>query len=252
MHLHVSDTAVAGLLAIGLAPFIGSFLGVLIARLPHGAPIAWARSACPQCGTPLTPRDLVPLLSYLRARGRCRHCGGAVARFHLWIELAAMAVAGIAALAMDDPPGVAAACLLGWPLLAAAWIDWEHMLLPDAITLPLLLAGLGASWLRTGDLPVDAALGAAVGYAAFVLLSWAYRRLRGHDGLGGGDAKLLAAGGAWLGWQALPMVVLLAAGAGLLLAAGLRLAGRPIGRTTRLPFGPCLALAIWAAYLAGG
>lgn len=251
MH-EMTDTSTAGLIAVAFAPFAGSFLGVVVQRLPAGRPIALSRSTCATCGTQLGARDLVPLLSYAVARGRCRHCGTPIPRFHPAIELAATLVAFVAALVMNSPEGIAAACLLGWALLTAGWIDLDHFLLPDAIVLPLLLAGLAASWLRTGDIPADAALGAALGYLAFAGLAWAYRRLRGHDGLGMGDAKLLAAGGAWLGWDSLPMVVLIAACAGLAAAAVGWLAGRPVTRMTRLPFGPFLALAIWAVFLLQG
>lgn len=252
MHVDVTDAAAAALIAVGFAPFAGSFLGVIVKRLPAGRPIALSRSACAACGAKLRPGDLVPLLSFALSRGNCRHCGTPIPRFHPAIELAATLIALIAAWVMDTPEGIAAACVLGWALLCAAWIDWEHFILPDVIVLPLLLAGLAVNWLRIDDLPADAALGAAVGYSAFAGLAWSYRRLRGHDGLGMGDAKLLAAGGAWLGWEALPAVVLIAAGIGLAAAGIGWLAGRRVTRMTRLPFGPCLALAIWAVFLLQG
>ena len=252
MSFDLSGPVAAGIVAVGFAPFAGSFLGVVVKRLPEGRPIVLSRSACAACGTKLGPRDLVPLLSFAASRGRCRHCGAAIPGFHPAIELAATLVALIAAFVMDSPEGIAAACGLGWALLCAAWIDWEHYILPDIIVLPLLLAGLAVNWLRIDDLPADAALGAAVGYSAFAGLAWAYRRLRGHDGLGMGDAKLLAAGGAWLGWEALPAVVLIAAGIGLGAAGIGWFAGRRVTRMTRLPFGPSLALAIWAVFLLQG
>ncbi len=250
MLAELSDTAAAGLVAVGFAPCAGSFLGVVVDRLPRGAPIAVARSACPCCGATLGPRDLVPLLSYAMSRGKCRHCGQRISPFHPAIELAATLVAVIVAVMADSPLDVMAGCGLGWALLTLAWIDYDHYYLPDVIVLPLLLAGLGIAWWRDGELPVDGALGAVIGYSALALLAWGYRRLRGHDGLGLGDAKLLAAGGAWLGWEALSPVILLAAGGGLAVAGVLRLMGRPITRMTRLPFGPFLAAAIWIIYLA--
>jgi leader peptidase (prepilin peptidase)/N-methyltransferase len=234
------------------APFVGSFLGVLIRRLPLERPVAWSRSACEHCGTPLGARDLVPLVSYAAQRGRCRQCGAAIGFFHPAIELAALAVAATALPAGPDAAGIWANCALGWTLLACAWIDWEHFLLPDVLTLPLLVLGLVVTAWDDPDEVTDHAIGAVLGYAALRLVSVAYVRLRGREGMGAGDAKLLAAGGAWLGWAALPWVVVLAAGTGLLLALGAWLRGERVGATTMLPFGPCLALAIWLLRLWGG
>lgn len=164
---------------------------------------------------------------------------------------AGLAIAAWAALADAEPARLAANCLLGWTMLALAWIDWRSMRLPDALTLPLLLAGLLATWLdRPGDLPAHL-LGALAGFAAFALVGWLYHRLRGQEGLGLGDAKLLAAGGAWLGWEALPVTVLVATMLALALALVQRLAGRAVTRETALPFGPMLALAIWLVRLHG-
>lgn len=228
------------------APFIGSFLGVLIRRLPLGAPVALARSACEGCGAVLRPVELVPLASYAALRGRCARCGRAIGRFHPAVELAAVLVAAWAAWA--DPDAVWANCVLGWALLALAWIDWDHMRLPDALTLPLIPLGLAAAWWEDADLAADHAIAAVAGYALFRGVAWGYRRLRGRDGLGQGDAKLLAVAGAWVGLAALPNVLLIGALTGLLLAAlqGRRaLAGAPV------PFGPALALALWVVRLHG-
>jgi leader peptidase (prepilin peptidase)/N-methyltransferase len=113
-------------LPIIVAPFIGSFLGVLIRRLPAGEPVAMARSACAACGRRLGARDLVPLVSFLLLRGRCRICGAPIGWFHPAIELAALGVALWAALTQDAPGLVWASCVLGWTLLALGWIDVEH------------------------------------------------------------------------------------------------------------------------------
>ncbi len=237
-------------LAVLVAPFVGSFLGVLIRRLPEGRPVAWTRSACETCGATIAPRDLVPLGSYLALRGRCRACAAPIAGSHPAVELAALGVACLAALAApaDDPARLWIGCGLGWALLALAWIDWEHLRLPDAITLPLVPAGLAATlWLAPEALAAHAA-GAALGYGAFRGFAWAYRRLRGREGLGRGDAKLLAVAGAWLGWEALPTVVLIAALTGLGMAGALALRQGGLDRGARLPFGPCLALAVWLCW----
>jgi leader peptidase (prepilin peptidase)/N-methyltransferase len=233
-----------------LAPFVGSVLGVLIRRLPHGQPVAAARSRCETCHHVLGPADLVPVASFLLLRGRCRWCRAPIAAAHLAIELAALAVAGSAATVCAGP-ALWAACALGWTLLALAWIDWEHFWLPDVLVLPLLLAGLACTWALAPWALADHALAAAFGYAGLRLAGWLYAWRRGVEGIGQGDAKLLAAAGAWLGLLALPRVILLAALGGLLIAGGLRLAGRPVGRATALPFGTALAAATWLIFLAG-
>ena len=240
----------AGLGLILAAPVVGSFLGVLIRRLPEGRPIVWARSACESCGAALRPGDLVPLVSWALARGRCRHCGRPLGWFYPAVELAALAVALIA-LAVDAVEAAWLDCLLGWWLLALAWIDIRRWILPDAVTLPLILAGLLAALAFEPDALVERALGAALGYLVLRAIAWAYFRLRGREGLGQGDAKLFAAAGAWLGAYALPQVILVAALAALLTAAALRLSGREIGALSALPFGPFLAVAIWALWLFG-
>ncbi len=236
-------------LAVLVAPFIGSFLGVLIRRLPRGEPVGWTRSACETCAGPLGAGDLLPIVSFLAIRGRCRACRAPISGFHLAIELAAVVVAlGAVALA-PEPQLVWAGCVLGWWLLALAWIDARHMLLPDALTLPLILAGLGVAWL---DDPVTVpahALGAAAGYLAFRAVGVCYARLRGRDGLGEGDAKLLAAGGAWVGWQPLADLVLVAALAALAVGLGIAVYRRRLQRDLALPFGPFLAIALWGIWV---
>ena len=234
------------------APFIGSFLGVLIRRLPRSRPIGLARSECEGCGHVLGVLEMVPIVSYFVCGRKCRVCGAPIARFHIYVELAALGVAGWAASVESDPLSLWVACILGWTLLALAWIDAEHMLLPDALTLPLILLGLGATWLRDPERMVDHALGAAVGYLAFRGIASLYRMLRRREGLGEADAKLLAAAGAWVGWAALPLLVLMAALAGLgaaLLAAAV--GGRRLQASTALPFGPFLAAALWLTWLYG-
>jgi len=230
------------------APFVGSLLGVLVRRLPAGKPVGMARSACETCGRVLGPADLAPIISYLALRGRCRGCGAPIAPMHLAIELAAVAVAAWAA-SVDSGGALWAGCVLGWTLLALAWIDHATFWLPDLLTLPLILAGLAATWWLQPWALTDHAIGAAAGYAALRLVSWTYETLRRRDGLGEGDAKLLAAAGAWLGWQALPPVLIGAAVAGLVAAGLSMLLGRRVTAATALPFGPPLAAATWIVWL---
>jgi leader peptidase (prepilin peptidase)/N-methyltransferase len=239
-------------LAMLFAPAIGSLLGVFITRLPVGRPVVLGRSACVGCGRPLTPFELVPILSYLRLRGRCRCGAAAIGPFHLAIEIAAITIPLSAFLAGQSGGLLWVGSVLGWGLLALAWIDAVSLTLPDMLTLPLIPAGLLATlWLLPEALVAHAAA-AILGYAAFALLRLSWRAWRGVEAMGAADAKLMAVAGAWLGPAALPDVVLAAGIAGLALAGALRLAGHAVGRQTRLPFGPPLALAIWGAWLLVG
>lgn len=240
----------AGWALLVAAPFIGSFLGVVIRRLPEGQALVWARSRCDSCGAVLRASELVPLVSWITSRGRCRHCGAWLGSFYPAVELAALVVAAIALL-VDDAETAWLDALLGWWLLTLAWIDLRRWILPDALTLPLILAGLLAAVAFDPDTLAERALGVALGYLALRLVAWAYVRLRGREGLGLGDTKLLAAGGAWLGAMALPQVILVAAVSALLAAAALRLSGTHLRAHSALPFGPFLALAIWALWLFG-
>lgn len=240
--------AAAGWIPLVAAPFVGSFLGVVVRRLPDGRPIAWVRSRCEWCGAVLTVRDLVPLVSWLAAKGRCRSCGHALGWFYPGIELAAFAVA-LAAVSIDRGAAAWLDCLFGWWLLALGWIDLRRWLLPDALTLPLVIAGLAAAVAFDPEGLTDRASGAALGYLSLRAIAYLYRMLRGREGLGQGDAKLLAASGAWVGAIALPQVILVAALAALFDATGLRLAGVRLGAHSALPFGPFLALATWLIWL---
>ncbi len=229
-------------------PFAGSLLGVLVRRLPRGQPVVLARSACEDCGRRLRPLELVPVLSYAALGGRCAGCGARIAPEHLAIELAAIVPPASAVLAGLSGAALWTACGLGWTLLALAWIDWRHLRLPDALTLPLLLAGLATTaWLDPEAL-TEHALAAALGYGALRLLSVTYRALRGRSGLGEGDAKLMAAIGAWQGLAGLSDTLLL--GALLGLAYGLaRMVARGGRLSDRIPLGPFLAVAAWIAQL---
>ena len=206
------------------------------------------RSRCESCGQALGPAELVPIASYIWQRGRCRHCGAAIARFHLIFELAAVLVAAWASLLEPEPLWLWADCVFGWGLLALAWIDWTHLRLPDVLTLSLLLAGLGATALLDPAAATDHAIAAAFGYLALRLLSFAYLKLRGREGLGAGDAKLLAAIGAWLGLSGLGPVLLMACLAGIAVAV---IRGGSLRATTVIPLGTCLATAAWLVRLYG-
>jgi leader peptidase (prepilin peptidase)/N-methyltransferase len=232
-----------------LGPIIGSWLGVVIRREGTGRPSMLGRSACEACGHVLGPLDMMPLFSFLTLGGRCRYCGAGIGWFHPGVELAALGVAAAAFLADGDTARCWFDAGLGWALLAAAWIDAGTFRLPDKITLPLILAGLAATYDQAGPAVYNHAAGAALGYVGFRLLNAGFRAWRGHDGLGQGDAKLLAAGGAWLGAAALPDVMILAGLIGILAIFFVRLSGRGWDAKRPLPFGPALALAIFVVRL---
>lgn len=239
---------VPGWAVLILGPVIGSWLGVIIRRYGTGQGTMLGRSACESCHAPLRAPDLIPLLSFLALRGHCRHCGATIGLFYPAVEAAALAIAAAAWAVDGDTARLWPDAALGWALLTAAWIDAEHFILPDLITLPLILAGLAATWWLQPDALTGHAAGAALGYLGFALLNAAYRALRGRDGLGEGDAKLLAAAGAWLGAAYLPDEIL---AAGLLALAGVFTARLFAQQTDeKLPFGPALALALFTLRLA--
>jgi leader peptidase (prepilin peptidase)/N-methyltransferase len=247
---HLTEACAGEWILLLIAPVVGSFLGAIIRRMPEGRSVAWTRSRCESCETPLAARDLVPILSWALAKGRCRYCGNAIGWFYPGVELAACGVA-LVALAVNGGSDAWVDCLLGWWLLTLGWTDLRSWLLPDALTLPLVIAGLAVAVLFDADLLVDHALGAALGYLVLFGVAALYRILRGREGLGQGDAKLLAASGAWLGASALPQVIVLAAVSALGVAGCLRLAGVPLGAQSALPFGPFLAIATWVLWLHG-
>lgn len=234
--------------AILAGPFVGSFVGLVSLRAPVAQPFVLGRSACQSCARPLSPRELIPLFGYVLQRGRCLTCASAIPKRYPLLELTCLLIGVLSALLGGGPLALATA-VLGWWLLLIALIDAEHMLLPDSLTLPLIALGLLASGWRTPDLWLDHLIGAAAGFGALWLVAFLYRRLRGRDGLGDGDPRLFAASGAWLGWQALPQVLLGAS----LLALGFVLVQHLRGHSLRaqdaLPFGPFLAVATWAVWL---
>lgn len=243
------------LVGLALGPLIGSFIGLLSLRLPAGRPVILGRSACPACERPLGGLDLIPVVSFVALGGRCRTCNAAIPRRYLALELACTALAGWSLLVHPGPVGLVGA-LLAWQLLLLAVLDAEHLWLPRVLTLPLIVSGLAASLLpgvaaAPWSGPAWSALGAATGFLSLALIGWLYRRIRGREGLGGGDAYLLAGGGAWCGALGLPGILLLAAGAGLAWVLILRLLGRGPRGDQPLPFGVFLAMGVWLTWLYG-
>jgi leader peptidase (prepilin peptidase)/N-methyltransferase len=226
----------------------GSFLAVILLRWPAGRSAAAGRSRCDSCDRALSVVDLVPIASFVVLGGRCRSCRARIDPRHLAIELAAVMIA-LTALAAHDFPLAFATALFGWWLLLLAALDAEHQWLPDRLTWPLMVAGIGIAAFGIGPDVRDRLIGGVLGFGALGALAAAYRRLRGREGLGGGDPKLFGAIGAWIGWQHLPFVLL---GAGCIGLAGLllmRLRGQPIHNGLKLPLGTFLALAAWPAWL---
>lgn len=251
------------LLMGGLGLIAGSFLGLVSLRLPQGQDIVVRRSHCGACGRTLAPWRLIPLVSWALSRGKCSDCGAAIPLRYPLIELAAAAIGVWAALRFDDPAWALAGGVLGWQLLLLAVVDAEHFWLPDALTLPLFLSGLfaavaldpanahsGLQWSLIGPLKTPL-IGAAVGFGGLWLLAVLYKRVRGRDGLGGGDPFLLGAVGAWVGWTGLPSVLLWASITGLSLVAAKVVLRRPVAATDRLPFGVFLAVGAWMTWLYG-
>lgn len=239
------------MLASVVSLVIGSFLGVLAERLPVNRSPVFGRSTCAACGAVLAPIDLIPLFSWLWWRGKCRRCGVAIGAFYPLIELAALGVAVWAWLVVPMGWTLVVTCLLGWALLTLALIDWRHFILPDAITLSLIPLGLLASFVVDREFVLDHLIGAAAGYCFVVLIAFIYRLWRGQEGIGRGDAKLLAAAGAWVTWQGLSSVVLYASVLALIGVAIQSLAGREVSATHKVAFGSYLCVAIWLVWLYG-
>ena len=236
--------------ALGLVfgAVVGSFLATVLTRWPRGVSVVRERSRCDRCGAALGPAELVPIFSYAALRGRCRACGTRIDPRHLFVELAA-AMVGLVALVAHPLPLAIVTFGLGLWLLLVALLDVEHHWLPDLLTLPLIPLGLGAAWAGFGPSIEDRLAGAAIGWAGLFLIAFLYRRVRGREGMGGGDPKLLAGIGAWVGAVQLPSILL---GAGLLgLAAILlmRLRGEAVGPASRLPLGALMATAAWPVWL---
>jgi leader peptidase (prepilin peptidase)/N-methyltransferase len=233
---------------IAAGPFVGSFVTASSRAWPDWNRIVKGRSSCDECGRQLRPWELIPIVSYVIQRGRCTACGEPIPRVHPIGEICALVIAIIAVAAFDNGWTLAAA-LFGWVLLFGALVDLRTFLLPDVVTLGLIPAGLGLAFLDGGlDTFLQAALAAALGLASLGLIAWLYRQLRGRDGLGLGDAKLLAAGGAWTGPFALPWIVAIGAGATLLIVVIAHVFGRKASAETAVPLGPGLAAGCFLAY----
>jgi leader peptidase (prepilin peptidase) / N-methyltransferase len=250
--------------AIAFGLVVGSFLNVVIYRLPKILEREWAaqctelaggepvpqprynlavpRSACPGCGTQITALQNIPILSWLVLKGRCKTCGVRISARYPLVEAVAGIAAGFCAWHFGFGVAAVAAMLFVWCMIALAVIDYDTQLLPDDITLPLLWAGL---LVNLGGGLVDlrsAVIGAVAGYLSLWSVYWLFKLATGKEGMGYGDFKLLGAIGAWLGWQMLVLVVLLSSVVGAAVGVSLIVfAGH--GRSKPIPFGPYLATA---------
>ena len=233
--------ALAGLIA-------GSFLATALIRWPKGESAVRGRSRCDACAMPLRVGELVPVISHLLLRGRCRHCGARIDPRHLAVELAA-ATMGLVAMAAHPWPLGAVTALFGWWLLLAAMLDLEEQWLPELLTLPLIPLGLLAAWGGFGPPLGERAIGAVLGWAALALIALLYRLVRRREGMGGGDPKLLGALGAWVGAWHLPLILLGAGLFGLSAVLLMRLRGERVTATSRLPLGTLMILAAWPVWL---
>ena len=247
-------------LILGL--MVGSFLNVVIHRLPKMLELGWRqqcaelrgeeaaagptynlivpRSACPHCHHAISAWENIPIVSYLLLRGKCKGCGAAISPRYPIIEAISGMLCGFAAWHFGFGWAAGGALLLIWALLALAAIDFDTQLLPDDITLPLLWAGLLFNLSGTFTNLHSAVLGVVFGYLALWSVYWAFKLATGKEGMGYGDFKLLAALGAWMGWQMLPLIILLSSAVGAVVGITLIVAARH-GRNVPIPFGPYLA-----------
>ena len=259
------------LLSLGLV--VGSFFNVVIYRLPLMMESRWRRdccelleqeqekeaapltlatpnSHCPHCGTGIKPWHNIPVLSYLMLRGKCAACGVGISLRYPAVELATGLLTLSLASAFPMSAALLGAIAFTWALIVLTMIDVDHKLLPDNITLPLLWLGLLFNLAGTYVSLEDAVLGAMLGYLLLWSVYWLFKLVTGKEGMGYGDFKLLAALGAWLGWQALPLIILLSSLVGALCGIVLMIAkGR--GREVPIPFGPYLAAAGWISLMWG-
>jgi len=246
--------------ALGL--IVGSFLNVVIYRLPKMMEHEWhaqsaelngqaaeemprynlvvPRSACPHCGHMISALENIPIISYLFLRGKCKGCGAPISARYPIVELVSGLLSGYAAWHFGYGLAALGALLFVWALLALTFIDFDTQLLPDDITLPLLWVGLLLNLSHTFTDLHTAVVGAVAGYLTLWGVYWLFKLITGKEGMGYGDFKLLAAIGAWLGWQMLPLVILTSSLVGAVVGITLIVAARH-GRNVPIPFGPYLA-----------
>lgn len=263
--LLIGFTALFGLL-------VGSFLNVVIYRLPVMMQRDWQQqclelleqpkeqntrfdliqppSRCPHCQHPIGALENIPVFSFLLQRGRCRHCNTPISPRYPAIELLSAILSGIVAWQLNFGLPLVFALVLTWALIALSFIDFDQQLLPDDITLPLLWLGLLLSLFNFYSDTNSSLIGATAGYLSLWFVYQVFKLLTGKEGMGYGDFKLLALFGAWLGWQSLPLIIMLSSLLGAIVGVSLILF-RGRDRQLPIPFGPYLAIAGWIALLWG-
>ena len=267
-----SDSTVFGVFCAVIGLLVGSFLNVVIHRLPKMMDNDWRsqcaelhdlatpdtevlslsmpRSRCPQCGHPITALENIPVISWLALHGKCSACHTPISPRYPIVEALTCLLSTLAAVHFGFGWAAAGALLLIWGLMALTFIDYDTQLLPDSITLPLLWAGLLLNLFGTYTDLQSAVVGAMAGYLSLWSVYWGFKLVTGKEGMGYGDFKLLAALGAWLGWQTLPLIILLSSLVGALLGITLIVLAKR-GRNVPIPFGPYLATAGLIALLWG-
>lgn len=268
-----SHTLVFALTVAVLGLLVGSFLNVLVYRLPKMMMRDWRsqarevlempaeeqgetfnlllpNSSCPHCGHEIRPWENIPLVSWLFLRGRCSSCQGPISQRYPLVELAGGVLAGVIAWQYGVSWDTLAMLVLTWGLLAMSLIDADHQILPDVLVLPLLWLGLILNSFGMFVSLSDAFWGAVIGYMSLWSIFWLFKAVTGKDGMGYGDFKLLALLGAWGGWQILPLTILLSSLVGAVLGVIiLRVQRNSLSKP--IPFGPYLALAGWIALIWG-
>lgn len=231
-----------------LGLIIGSFIAALCVRWPQGVSIMTGRSACDNCGTILRAHELIPLISHVIARGKCRTCHHAINPLHWQVEIIA-AIIGLLPFLIVPTANAAGWAVLGWLLLPLAILDLRHLWLPNRLIIMLVIAAIIIAPLINNLSLFERVIGALVGYTSLALIAFIFQHWKKKEALGAGDPKLFAIIGLYMGWQALPLVIFLASSLGLLWVIILSISGRNIDQDHKLPLGTYMILAIPMAAL---
>lgn len=281
INLMVNNEAWFYTFVFAFSLMVGSFLNVVIHRLPLMMEKEWLceckeilkdqlkpqadsekaqeeqtynlvvpRSACPKCGHQITALENIPVISYLFLRGKCANCANPISIRYPLVEL--LTATASVVVAMVTGPQLITLCYIAltWAIIALAFIDFDSMFLPDEITLPLIWAGLVASVVGISIAPTEAIIGACAGYLSLWSVYWLFKTITKKEGMGYGDFKLMAAFGAWLGWQQVILIVFLSSFVGAIFSIAILIIQNK-GKNTQIPFGPYIAIAGWIALLWG-
>lgn len=272
IHALASDPLLLGVATTLLGLLVGSFLNVVILRLPRMLENEWKAEArelldlppvesprlslmrpascCPGCGTAIRSWQNIPVVSWLALRGRCAKCRTGISVQYPLVELASGVASAVCVWRFGWSPQLAAALVLTWALIALTVIDLREMILPDDLTAPLVWIGLGMSTLPVFVGMPESIWGAIAGYLSLWSIYWLFKLVTGREGMGYGDFKLMAALGAWFGWAALPLMLLLSSAVGAVIGIGL-IVFKGLDKTQPIPFGPYIAGAGWLMLIWG-